>query len=302
MQDLTLVVMAAGMGSRFGGLKQITPVDLEGNFLIDYSIYDAIKAGFSKVVFIIKEENLEDFRNTIGKRLENKISVSYVFQRLEDVPEFVKIPETRVKPWGTVQALLAAKNEIQGPFAVINADDFYGFDSYKIVAQYLKNSLNENEHIAIPYPISRVCSAHGSVKRGVLFYQENQVLKILECNVEYQNEKYLAQPLDGSESFLIESDHPVSMNMFGFKTSILEKLEEYFVQFMKENENSLENKEALLPIFLEDALLKKEISLTYQLSKGTWIGMTYKEDLQEVQEKIEELKRNNEYPIHLWQK
>ena len=228
MQDLTLVVMAAGMGSRFGGLKQITPVDLEGNFLIDYSIYDAIKAGFSKVVFIIKEENLEDFRNTIGKRLENKISVSYVFQRLEDVPEFVKIPETRVKPWGTVQALLAAKNEIQGPFAVINADDFYGFDSYKIVAQYLKNSLNENEHIAIPYPISRVCSAHGSVKRGVLFYHENQVLKILECNVEYQNEKYLAQPLDGSESFLIESDHPVSMNMFGFKTSILEKLEEYF--------------------------------------------------------------------------
>ena len=302
MQDLTLVVMAAGMGSRFGGLKQITPVDLEGNFLIDYSIYDAIKAGFSKVVFIIKEENLEDFSNTIGKRLENKISVSYVFQRLEDVPEFVKIPETRVKPWGTVQALLAAKNEIQGPFAVINADDFYGFDSYKIVAQYLKNSLNENEHIAIPYPISRVCSAHGSVKRGVLFYHENQVLKILECNVEYQNEKYLAQPLDGSESFLIESDHPVSMNMFGFKTSILEKLEEYFVRFMKENENSLENKEALLPIFLEDALLKKEISLTYQLSKGTWIGMTYKEDLQEVQEKIEELKRNQEYPIHLWQK
>ena len=302
MQDLTLVVMAAGMGSRFGGLKQITPVDLEGNFLIDYSIYDAIKAGFSKVVFIIKEENLEDFRNTIGKRLENKISVSYVFQRLEDVPEFVKIPETRVKPWGTVQALLAAKNEIQGPFAVINADDFYGFDSYKIVAQYLKNSLNENEHIAIPYPISRVCSAHGSVKRGVLFYHENQVLKILECNVEHQNEKYLAQPLDGSESFLIESDHPVSMNMFGFKTSILEKLEEYFVRFMKENENSLENKEALLPIFLEDALLKKEISLTYQLSKGTWIGMTYKEDLQEVQEKIEELKRNQEYPIHLWQK
>ena len=302
MQDLTLVVMAAGMGSRFGGLKQITPVDLEGNFLIDYSIYDAIKAGFSKVVFIIKEENLEDFRNTIGKRLENKISVSYVFQRLEDVPEFVKIPETRVKPWGTVQALLAAKNEIQGPFAVINADDFYGFDSYKIVAQYLKNSLNENEHIAIPYPISRVCSAHGSVKRGVLFYHENQVLKILECNVEYQNEKYLAQPLDGSESFLIESDHPVSMNMFGFKTSILQKLEEYFVRFMKENENSLENKEALLPIFLEDALLKKEISLTYQLSKGTWIGMTYKEDLQEVQEKIEELKRNQEYPIHLWQK
>ena len=108
--------------------------------------------------------------------------------------------------------------------------------------------------------------------------------------------------MDGSESFLIESDHPVSMNMFGFKTSILEKLEEYFVRFMKENENSLENKEALLPIFLEDALLKKEISLTYQLSKGTWIGMTYKEDLQEVQEKIEELKRNNEYPIHLWQK
>lgn len=300
-QDLTLVVMAAGMGSRFGGLKQITPIDLDGNFLIDYSIYDAIKAGFSKVVFIIKEENLEDFRHTIGKRLENKISVSYAFQRLEDVPSFVKIPKTRVKPWGTVQAILAAKNDIHGPFAVINAADFYGFDSYKIVAQYLKNSFNENEHIAIPYPISRVCSTHGAVKRGVLFYHEKEVEKILECNVEYQNGKFLAEPLDGSKSFFIESDHPVSMNMFGFKFSILEKLEEYFFQFMKENENSLESKEALLPIFLEDALLKKEILLTYQLSKGTWIGMTYKEDLQEVQEKIDELKENKEYPIHLWQ-
>jgi len=135
MKDLTLVVMAAGMGSRFGGLKQITPVDKEGNFLIDYSVYDAIKAGFTKVVFIIKEEIFEDFKETIGKRLESKIKVDYAFQKIENVPNFINVPKNRVKPWGTVHAILAAKHLVDTPFVVINADDFYGYDSYKILAE-----------------------------------------------------------------------------------------------------------------------------------------------------------------------
>ncbi len=301
MNKLTLVVMAAGMGSRFGGLKQITPVDEDGNFLIDYSVYDAIKAGFDKVVFIIKKENLEDFQETIGKRLEDKIQVCYAFQELDNVPPFVSIPETRVKPWGTVHAILAAKEYIDGSFAVINADDFYGFDSYKIVADYLKTSESINEHISIPYPFCTVSSRYGFVKRGVLFFENNKVQKILECNVGYQDGKVLAKPLDGSDSFFISENHPVSMNIFGFKKSILPRLEEYFVSFMKKNQENLESAEALLPIFLEECLEKKEIELIYQTSKATWLGMTYKEDLEEVKKKIAELKMNGEYPKHLWQ-
>ena len=289
MNDLTLVVMAAGMGSRFGGLKQITPVDEDGNFLIDYSVYDAIKAGFKKVVFIIKEENLDIFKETIGKRLEKQIEVMYAFQKIEDVPSFVKIPDGRVKPWGTVHAILAAKDLITGNFAVINADDFYGYDSYRILSNYLANSNDLNEHISIPYPFNLVSSKFGFVKRGVLFYENEKVKKILECNVGYENGKVIAKPLDGKESFTISETHPVSMNMFGFKKSILKDLEDYFVSFMHENINNLENVEALLPIFLEDYLEKGQISLTYKVSNGTWLGMTYKEDLDEVKEKLNEL-------------
>ena len=302
MNDLTLVVMAAGMGSRFGGLKQITPVDEDGNFLIDYSVYDAIKAGFKKVVFIIKEENLDIFKETIGKRLEKQIEVMYAFQKIEDVPSFVKIPDGRVKPWGTVHAILAAKDLITGNFAVINADDFYGYDSYRILSNYLANSNDLNEHISIPYPFNLVSSKFGFVKRGVLFYENEKVKKILECNVGYENGKVIAKPLDGKESFTISETHPVSMNMFGFKKSILKDLEDYFVSFMHENINNLENVEALLPIFLEDYLEKGQISLTYKVSNGTWLGMTYKEDLDEVKEKLNELKMKGEYPAHLWQK
>ncbi len=301
MKKLTLVVMAAGMGSRFGGLKQITPVDKDGNFLIDYSVYDAIRAGFQRVVFIIKKENFEDFKMTIGKRLEDKIEVCYAFQDLKKVPSFVKIPETRVKPWGTVHAVLAAKEFIDGPFAVINADDFYGFDSYKIVANYLSNSNDDNEAIAIPYPFCKVDSSYGFVKRGVLFFEDQHVDKIIECNVGYEEDKVLAKPLDGGKPFSISQDHPVSMNMFGFKKKILEDLDDYFVSFMKDNQDCLENVEALLPVFLEEYLENKKISLIYQTSQGVWLGMTYKEDLEEVQEKIVELKMNGEYPMHLWQ-
>ena len=302
MNDLTLVVMAAGMGSRFGGLKQITPVDEDGNFLIDYSVYDAIKAGFKKVVFIIKEENLDIFKETIGKRLEKQIEVMYAFQKIEDVPSFVKIPDGRVKPWGTVHAILAAKDLITGNFAVINADDFYGYDSYRILSNYLANSNDLNEHISIPYPFNLVSSKFGFVKRGVLFYENEKVKKILECNVGYENGKVIAKPLDGKESFTISETHPVSMNMFGFKKSILKDLEDYFVSFMHENINNLETVEALLPIFLEDYLEKGQISLTYKVSNGTWLGMTYKEDLDEVKEKLNKLKMKGEYPAHLWQK
>ncbi len=299
MNELTLVVMAAGMGSRFGGLKQITPVDEDGNFLIDYSVYDAIKAGFKKVVFIIKEENLEAFKETIGKRIEDKIPVEYAFQKLEDIPSFMKIPEGRVKPWGTTHAILAAKDKVKGPFAVINADDFYGYDSYHIVAEFLKN--NTTDQVSIPYPFNKVDSKFGSVKRGVLFLENEKVTKILECSIEYQDEKVIASPLLNPENkFEIEKDHPVSMNMFGFQRNMMDYLEEYFHTFMKKHINELDTIECLLPECLEEYLEKGKLTLQYRISKSTWLGVTYKEDLEGVKQKLKEMKERREYPSHLW--
>lgn len=300
MKELTLVVMAAGMGSRFGGLKQITPIDEDKNFLIDYSVYDAKRAGFQKVIFIIKEENLEDFKKTIGKRLESKIPVEYAFQKLENVPSFVTIPKTRVKPWGTVHAILAAKDLINGPFAVINADDFYGSDSYKIVADFLKNEQKEKVHVSIPYPFNKVDSKYGFVKRGVLYLNDDNVQNIIECNVGYENNRVIAKPLDGTEAFEIEPTHPVSMNMFGFQQSILKDLENYFENFMKLNQDNLEKCECLISDFLQESLNEKKLTLKYRTSSGEWLGMTYQEDLETVKEKLEELKAKGEYKTHLW--
>lgn len=299
MKELTLVVMAAGLGSRFGGLKQITPVDEEGNFLIDYSVYDALKAGFTKVIFIIKKENYEVFKETIGKRIEKKIKVEYAFQEIEDIPPIVSIPKNRIKPWGTVHAILAAKTQIHSPFAIINADDFYGFDSYKIVCSFLKE--NTTSHLAIPYPFCKVDSKYGAVKRGVLYLQEENVKSISECSIGYEDGKIVARPLNGDEAFEIERDHPVSMNMFGFQQNILQDLEKYFESFIKQNQNDLEKCECLISEFLEEALKNKKITMKYCTSKGEWLGMTYKEDLKEVKEKIEELKEKGEYPKNLWE-
>ena len=164
---MTLVIMAAGMGSRFGGLKQVEPVGPNGEFILDYSVYDAIKTGYTKVVFIIKEENYDLFRKTVGKRIEDKIDVEYAFQKLEDVPSFVSIPKERVKPWGTSHAILSAKNFVNEPFTVINADDFYGFEPYKKLSNFFKENKNDDEYAMIGYRASNTMSKNGSVKRGV---------------------------------------------------------------------------------------------------------------------------------------
>lgn len=299
-EKLTLVVMAAGMGSRFGGLKQITPVDEDNNFLLDYSVYDAIKAGFQKVVFIIKEENLDVFKETVGKRIEDKIEVDYAFQKMDDIPDLTKLSDDRVKPWGTVQAILCAKDLVPSSFSVINADDFYGYESYAITARFLKDNHDDNTHLAIPYPINRVDSKYGSVKRGVLFYDEaGNVEKIIECSITHEGDKILAQPLNGDKEFYIEDNHPVSMNMFGFKHSFFNKLESYFNDFFKEDNDFLKD-EALLPDCILKCLDNNEITLKYETSNADWLGMTYKEDLDFVIEKLNEKRNNNEYPQHLW--
>lgn len=300
-EKLTLVVMAAGMGSRFGGLKQITSVDSDDNFLLDYSVYDAIKAGFEKVVFIIKKENLNVFKDTVGKRIEDKIEVAYAFQDLKDIPDISKLPESRVKPWGTVQAVLCARDMVPGSFAVINADDFYGYDSYDIVAKFLKSDNDDKTNIVVPYPFNKVDSKFGSVKRGVLQYEGDLVKGIIESSISYEDDgKVLAKPLTGADEFYMEPDHPVSMNLFGFKHKFFDYLDKYFKEFFKNKDNDFEKSEALLPECILENLNNGNMILKYQTSSADWLGITYKEDLESVVKKIEEKKANGEYPQHLW--
>ena len=300
MNNLTLVVMAAGMGSRFGGLKQITPVDLDGNFIIDYSVYDAKKAGFSKVVFVIKEEHLQDFESTIGKRIRNQIEVDYAFQKLEDIPRKINL-DNRVKPWGTVQAVLCARPYVEGSFAVINADDFYGYDAFAQAAEFLKTHQQEGEYASIAYPFDVTKSDVGAVKRGVLEIQNGKVTSIIESSIEVlDDQRALATPLDGSQSFEINIDAPVSMNMFAFQKDMFQKLDDYFQAFFEQDEQTILSSEALLPECIQKNIENHQIELYVSSTTGQWLGMTYKEDLEIVKQKIEELKNQGEYPKHLW--
>ncbi len=297
----TLVVMAAGIGSRFGGLKQIEPVGPNGEFIIDYSAYDAKRAGYDKVVFVIKKEIEDVFKETIGKRLEGKIKVEYVFQEIMDVPEGKEnIAEKREKPWGTVQAVLAAKNLVNGSFVVINADDFYGYDSYVKSAEFLDNNTQENEYAAINFPYDVTASKFGSVKRAVCYPKEGEIKKLIESKVTTMDGYALCEPLSGDEAFQIELNHPVAVNMFAFKNNFFQYLEEYFNNYFNNSEDFILNNEALLPELIKEKLDNGQIVLHNIVSNSTWLGMTYREDLDILKNNIEELIKKGEYPEKLW--
>lgn len=297
----TLVVMAAGMGSRFGGLKQIEPVGPNGEFIIDYSAYDAKRAGYDKVVFVIKKEIEEVFKETIGKRLEGKIKVEYAFQEIMDVPNGMEnIAEKREKPWGTVQAVLAAKDLVNGSFVVINADDFYGYDSYVKSAEFLDNNTNENEYAAINFPYDVTASKFGSVKRAVCYPKEGEIRKLIESKITTMDGYALCEPLSGEEAFQIELDHPVAVNMFAFKNNFFQYLEEYFNNYFNNSEEFILKNEALLPELIKEKLDNGQIVLHNIVSNSTWLGMTYREDLDILKQNIQELIKKGEYPEKLW--
>ena len=297
----TLVVMAAGMGSRFGGLKQIEPVGPNGEFIIDYSAYDAKRAGYDKIVFVIKKEMEEVFKETIGKRLEGKIKVEYAFQEIKDVPNGMEsIAEKREKPWGTVQAVLAAKNSVNGSFVVINADDFYGYDSYVKSAEFLDNNTQENEYAAINFPYDVTASKFGSVKRAVCYPKEGEIKKLIESKVTTMDGYALCEPLSGEEAFQIELDHPVAVNMFAFKNNFFQYLEEYFNNYFNNSEEFILKNEILLPELIKEKLDSEQIVLHNIVSNSTWLGMTYREDLDILKHNIEELIKKGEYPEKLW--
>ncbi len=297
----TLVVMAAGLGSRFGGLKQIEPVGPHGEFIIDYSVYDAKKAGFSKVVFVIKKELEKAFKETIGKRLENKIEVAYAYQEINDIPTKKYLVDLREKPWGTIQAVLCAKNEVDGDFVVINADDFYGRDSYIKASTFLDNEREENVYASINFPFQVTSSKYGSVKRAVVFFENDKIVKLVESKITPQEDYAYAEPLNGDKPFKIELNNPVAVNMFAFKQNFFTYLEEYFNNFFNQDDEEILKSEALLPVLIKEKLESKEIILKNIVSQSKWLGMTYREDLADLKNNIHKLIESGEYPEKLWE-
>lgn len=296
-KDLTLVILAAGMGSRFGGLKQIEPVGPNGEFIIDYSIYDAIRAGFTKVVFVIKEEIYDVFRETIGKRIEEKIKVEYAFQRLEDIPEGETLPKDRQKPWGTAQAVLCCKDKVSGNFVMINSDDFYGRHAYSEIAQFFDEN-HAGEYAMVGFKVINTMTLNGSVKRGVCQAKNDYLTEIIESSVERVDEKIIASPLSGIAPFEVSKDSLVSMNFFGFTDKIFDTLKEDFKEFFKNNHDELKG-EFLIPDVVFDEI-KRGKKVKVLKSHDKWLGVTYKEDKDFVVREINNLIDKGEYPSNLW--
>ncbi len=299
-KDLTLVIMAAGMGSRFGGLKQIEPVGPNGEFIIDYSIYDAVRAGFTKVVFIIKEENFELFKETVGKRVERQIKVEYVFQRQEDVPAGVKIPSDRTKPWGTSHAILSAKNNVVGNFLVLNADDFYGRDAFEQAAKFFTRKKEGLEYAVIGYKVINTLTENGAVKRGVCEVEGDLLTNIIESSVIEENGKITVTPLDGRDSFEIGPDRDVSMNMFCFTSELFKYLDDNLLEFFEKNKADLSKCEYLIPDTVTKIIEEKIAKVRVIPTIAKWQGITYKEDKEKLVNEINGLIAKGDYPQNLW--
>jgi len=298
---MELVIMAAGMGSRFGGLKQVAPMGPNDEFIIDYSIFDAIKTGFSKVIFIIKEENFEIFKSTIGARVEPHIKVEYVFQKLETIPDFVKIPENRVKPWGTAQAIYCVKDNITEPFLTINADDFYGRDAFKVAKEFV-DKMKEKDYATVGYEAINTMTENGSVKRGIIEVDSNLRLKTLtECSIIQDGDLISCTPLSGDAEFKVKKDTLVSMNMMILDKTIFPYIEEKMIKFFKENENDLEKAEFLLPDVLDEADKEGYANVYVVHTSAVWHGVTYKEDTEGVRDSLKKLVEDGEYPNNLWE-
>jgi len=295
----TLLVMAAGMGSRFGGLKQIEPMGPNGEFLIDYSVYDAKLAGFTKIVFIIKEENYDIFKKTIGKRVEPYIETEYVFQDDSNLKEKYKDLQTRVKPLGTGHAILCAKDKVKTPFAIINADDFYGREAYVVASKYL-DKIDDKHYVVVGYKIGKTLSLNGAVKRGICKEENGKLKDLIESSVEKIDDKIIAKPLDGDTEFIVEDDSLVSTNLLLFTPKIFDYLEEKLTKFLEINKNDLSKCEFLIPDVVKDAIKEGKVEVDLLSTNAIWHGVTYKEDKEEVVKAIDELIKEKVYPNKLW--
>ena len=297
MQEPTLVILAAGMGSRFGGLKQITAVDDHGHAIIDFSLYDAYRAGFRKVVFIIKHEIEEDFKNRVGRRMEKYFDVKYVYQQLDVLPAGYAVPEGRVKPWGTGHAVMCCAGVLDGPFAVINADDFYGPGAYSAIFDYLKEDRADNEHAMVAYELRKTVTENGSVARGICSVENGYLTDVVErTHIEKRGDD-AAFTEDGVNFVPVSGDVPVSMNFWGFGKSMLRELQDRFPAWLDENlpKNPLKC-EYFLP-FVANSIIKEGLGSVRILNcRETWHGITYKEDMDSVVNYLAELRRQGVYP------
>ena len=297
-----LVIMAAGMGSRFGGLKQMTPVDEEGHFIIDFSLYDAYQAGFRRVAFIIKREIEQTFRETIGARMEKWFHVDYVYQELDRLPEGFAVPEGRKKPWGTAHAVACCRGVVEGPFAVINSDDFYGRGAYEEIYRFLTEHETPHHYAMLGYQLRNTVTEFGSVARGVCHVQDGMLLDITERTKIFKRGQDAAYTEDGETFVPLSGDSLVSMNFWGFTPEILDEIWDAFPAFLAENlPVNPEKCEFYLPTFVGSRLAEKKVSVRVLPCMETWHGVTYKEDLDSVKAAIGQLKREGKYPARLWE-
>ncbi len=293
MNNITLLIMAAGMGSRYGGLKQLDAIGPSGETIIDYSVYDAIKAGFTKVVFIIRKDFEQEFKSKITDKYEGQIQVEFAFQDLNDLPDEFTCPEGREKPWGTGHAILSARNVINEPFIAINGDDFYGRESFKVVADYYRKGANSFSMVA--FKLDKTLSSFGGVTRGLCTVNDEKLNTVIETadleKTDYGVSSNRDIELDGTE--------PVSMNVWGFTPILFKYLEEKFVEFLSENGTEMKS-EYLIPSVVNELIQSGQETVHVLRSGATWFGVTYKEDKPYVEGEIEKLVNKGEYPGKLF--
>ena len=293
MKNITLLIMAAGMGSRYGGLKQLDAIGPSGETIIDYSVYDAIKAGFNKVVFIIRKDFEQEFKTKITDKYEGQIQVEFAFQDLNDLPDEFTCPEGREKPWGTGHAILSARNVINEPFIAINGDDFYGRESFKVVADYYREGANSFSMVA--FKLDKTLSSFGGVTRGLCTVNDEKLNTVIETadleKTDYGVSSNRDIELDGSE--------PVSMNVWGFTPILFKYLEEKFVEFLSENGTEMKS-EYLIPSVVNELIQSGQETVHVLRSGATWFGVTYKDDKPFVEGEIEKLVNKGEYPGKLF--
>ena len=297
---MTLIIMAAGMGSRYGGIKQIDPMGPNGEIILDYSVHDAVKAGFSKVIFIIRKDIEEAFRKSIGNRFKNKITIEYAFQELDNLPEGFSVPSGRSKPWGTAHAVLSCKNIISEPFIVINADDFYGAEAFIEGARGLKDLNNNNlEAFIVGYQLKKTLSPHGEVTRGVCEAKNGYLKNITERMKIDRNEAGEVQYHQEGKTLPLKGDEIVSMNFWGFTTAFIDALQERFTLFLRDFGRELKS-EMLIPTEVDSLISSGLLKVKVRESGATWFGVTYPDDKPAVKISLADLVTRGEYDSPLW--
>ena len=289
------------MGSRYGGLKQIDPVGPNGEIIMDFSVFDAIRAGFNHIVFIIKEENRKSFEDAIGNKISKHVRVTYVYQSIDKLPIGIPLPSERVKPWGTAHAVYCAAEAIDGPFAVINADDFYGKNAFSQIVDFLKNSTDNHAFCMAGYILKNTMTDNGYVSRGVCEMDSNGYLKNITETTQIQWVDGISCFSEDGETFSpIDENSVVSMNCWGFSSYILSEIKARFPAFFENNKDNINKAEFFLPQVVDELISKKKCTVSVLKTGDKWFGVTYKEDKQSVSDAIAKKISDGEYPEKLW--